>query len=304
MKLAPGGGPSIRLVAPEQARQFAHLTVPGLRAPLYEPADKDLCVAVAFDATGEALGMAYGWGLPRQGAYELVSIYVTPLLRGRGLASGLLRQVEEAFSRRGYTLGMAFYTVSEGDPALARFLGARGWSGPRIRQYLCKGDLSRFCATPWFRVRTPKRFRIVDWHQLDSAARHGIRQRQQAQPDWYAPDQDPFVFERGAHRETSVAMLEGNRVVGWVLTHAVPLEGILRWTVSFVDPERARAGHIVHLWQAAARRQLERTTWPYLSWGVPLHHRRMYRFVRERMRPCLISEGYACTSWRRYPEPA
>ncbi len=289
----------IESVDPCDAVRVAHLTPPALRPALANPSGKDLAIALARDADS-TLGMAYGWGLPAQRSFELVSVYVTPLLRRHGIGSRLLQRVEVHFRARGYRLGIAHYTDPDAEPNLGPFLRANGWSEPVVRQYLFKGDLEGFCNSVWARTRRPRRFQIKPWVQLTEAERASIRSRSARDPGWHAPDQDPFVFEQGCEPDVSIAMLRGQEVVGWVLAHLPPGAECLRWTVSFVAPELARAGHIVHLWKAAALRQRDRTPFRSFTWGVPVSHPRMLRFTRERMRANLLSVARACTSHKLF----
>lgn len=286
---------TIHLIDAKQARAYKHFVFPALRFPLFEPEGKDLVFAAALDADEQAVGLAFGWG-GANAEFELISIYVTPLLRYHGIGSRLLSAVEEGFADKGYTLGVHKYSLPVDDQGFARFLMGQGWLYPTVRQLICKGDLEGFCSTRWYRVRLPKDFALKAWQELTEAERAGIAARTAREPGWYAQDQDPFVYEIDCHEPTSVALLKDGTVVGWVLTHVRDGMDSLRWTVSFVAPELSRAGHIVHLWQEAARRQRERTTLKHLIWGVPLTHPRMLDFVRRRMGEHLLSTAYACTS--------
>lgn len=286
---------SIQLIGAERARAYEHFVFPALRFPLFEPEDKDLVIAAALDADEQATGLAFGWGAPN-GAFELISIYVAPLLRRQGIGAQLLAAVEQRFAAKGYTLGVHKYSLPANDQGFARFLMGQGWLYPTVRQLICKGDLEGFCGTRWYRVRLPKDFALKAWSELTDAERAGIAERSAREPNWYARDQDPFVYEIDCHEPTSVALLKDGTVVGWVLTHVRDGMDSLRWTVSFVAPELSSAGHIVHLWQEAARRQRERTNLKHLIWGVPLTHPRMLGFVQRRMGKHLLSTAYACTS--------
>jgi len=286
---------AISLIEAEQAKHYVHLTFPALRFPLLEPEGKDLAIAVAHDSEGTAVGMAYGWGGPRQ-TFELMSIYITPLFRRQGIGTRLLSTVEAELVSKDYSLGVHNYTLPIEDQGFASFLMEQGWTRPRVRQLICKGTLEGFCSTPWFRAHTPKGFELKAWAELSEEERSGINERSALEENWFAEDQDPFVYEIDCHVLTSVALLKDGVVVGWVLTHLPDEAESLRWTVSFVAPELARKGHIVHLWQEAARRQKEATDLKYLTWGVPLSHPRMLDFVKRRMGQHLLSSSYACTS--------
>lgn len=294
------------------------LTFPACRFLLREPDGKTLvAVAARFHdqesppatdsggATYDPIGFALGWGGPR-GEFELVSLYTAPLLRGMGVGGRLLERVEEGFAELGYTRGFHFYTVSDDDPGFTRFLTARGWSAPVIREIICKSTLELAGETPWLmRARLPAGFTVKPWGQVTTAERAAIAARQKrdnpqgCENQWYADDQDPFIYEENCHPGTSLALMDSSEVAGWVLTH-VPQDtkGFLRWTVSFVSPEIQGFGRILPLWREVALRQAEFPELQRFTWGVPVTHPRMTAFARRRMKPWLSWMGYACTSFK------
>lgn len=295
-----------------QLRACEALTFPACRFLLREPQDKTLvAVAARFhdqenppatDSGGakyDPIGFALGWGGPH-GEFELVSLYTAPLLRGMGAGGRLLTSVEEGFAALGYTRGFHFYTVSDDDPGFTRFLTGRGWSQPVIREIICKSTLDLARQTPWLmRARLPAGFTVKPWGQVTKSERAAIAARQKKEKTWHAQDQDPFVFEEDCHEGTSLALMNGSAVAGWVLTH-VPQDtkGFLRWTVSFVSPELQGFGRILPLWREVALRQAEFPELQRFTWGVPVTHPRMTAFARRRMKPWLSWMGYACTSFK------
>jgi GNAT superfamily N-acetyltransferase len=287
----------VQRITAEQALSHDHLTFPALRFPLLEPEGKDLEILAATDQEENAVGLAFGWGGPNA-AFELISLYVSPLFRRHGLGSSLLLAVESGFAERGYTLGVHHFTLPEKDQGYARFLMGRGWSRPRVKEMLCKADLQGLLSTVWGSVRTPGRVTLVPWCTLDDDQRAAIRECKEREPAWYPSDQDPFIYEPGCHEPTSVALILENRVRGWLITHLREGGDSLRWTVSFVSPELARAGYILFLWREAAVRQRDSTSLKYLTWGVPTAHPRMMRVVRKSIRPHLLWTGYSCTSFK------
>ncbi len=285
------------------------LTFPACRFLLREPGDKTLVALAAHfhdekadtteDPDNDPAGFALGWGGPR-GEFELVSVYTSPLLRGRGAGSRLLAGVEEGFAGLGYTRGFHFYTVADDDPAFANFLVGQGWSPPVIREIICKSTLELAADTPWLmRARLPENFTVKPWIEVTKAERATVTARHESETPWYADDQDPFIHEKNCHPGTSLALMNGTQVAGWVITH-IPedTEGFLRWTVSFVSPELQGFGRILPLWREVALRQAAFPELQRFTWGVPVTHPRMIAFARRRMKPWLSWMGYACTSFK------
>lgn len=290
---------------PAQALEFDWLTFPGTRWIVKAPQGKDLNIALARDSGGAPVGLALGWGGPN-GTFELISLYVVALFRRHGAGSRLLEFVESDFTERGYRLGTHLISTQDLQCGPIRFLRHSGWSPPRVQQILCRASVSQAFKTSWM-VATPlpATFSIVSWFDVNDEQRAAIRARKADQKNWYSDDQDPFVYEKGSHRGTSVALLRGSEVLGWVLTHLPnELPEAVRWTVSFVSPELQRRGLILPLWMDAVRRQQQTTPREKICWCVPIDHPRMLRFVQRRMLGHgLESMTYSCVLWKRLAPP-
>ncbi len=275
------------------ASAFAHLTFPLLRPALLEDRGKPLVIAGVV-ADDEPVGLAFGMGGSEQW-FELVSIYVAPFFRNQGIGTRLLETIEQGFAKDGYRRGAHFLTIWEDDHSLVLFLVRRRWSRPALRQIVCKTNLDLAYQTPWLvRARLPAGYRIISWHEVTADQRAAMARRNARENPWFPADVDPFHFEPDCHRETSVGLLKGDRVVGWVITHVLD-RTTLRWTCSYVSDDLQGAGRILPLWWEVAQRQRARTDMERFIWTVPVTLPRMVRFARRRMRPWLLSLGYACT---------
>ncbi len=235
-------------------------------------------------------------GVPGPNAdFELASIYVPPLYRRRGLGRRLLSRLETAFAREGFRIGAHFLTVDPANQGSLHFLRKAGWGPPKVTGLICQSNMTVAFDTPWFvKARPHPRYRIVPWHSVSREARSEI---EAGLGQWVPADVNPFLFEKGFLRSTSVALLdsrEEDRVRGWAITHQTGPD-MIRWTCTFVDPEIQRSCTILPLWQACARRQKERSTARRFMFAVDVNQPRMARFVLRRMGPRLDALGYACT---------
>ena len=278
----------------DEARTFSHLTFPELNTALLENNGKPL-VTIGAAANGEPVGLAFGMGGDQEW-FELASVYVAPFFRDQGIGTELLAAVEQGFIDLGYSRGVHLFTVWEEDQAFARFLVRQKWSQPTVRQVVCKTNLELAYQTPWLvRARLPESYRTILWCDLNEAQRSAILERQAHEAPWYPDDVDPFRFEPNCHVETSVALLKGDRAIGWVITHVLDSQ-TLRWTCSYVSEELQGAARILPLWWAVAQRQKAHTQMEQFIWTVPVTLPRMVQFARRRMRPWLLELGYACTT--------
>jgi len=286
---------AVEILSPEAASAYADLTFPARRHLVTAPPKDREMVFVGAAVAGEPVAFAFGMGGP-EGQFEMFSLYVLPFYRGRGLAGALTEALENAFAVRGYGLGVHFFTVDAEDQAYAHFLLKAGWTQPVLRQAVCTTDLARAYQTPWLtRARIPENCTIRAWSEISGAEREALRARKTADPAFYPDALDPFHFEADCHDATSLALLQRNAVVGWVLTHVLD-ERTLRWTCSYVTETLQGRGHILPLWWEVAQRQKGETRLDRFIYTVPIDKPRMLRFALRRMRPWLLSLGYACVT--------
>lgn len=285
-----------------EAHPFSDFTFPASRRFLLEPVPFQRVIVGAFD---DELPIGLAFGLGKQREFELVSLFVTPLLRRQGIGRNLLAAVESQFVRSDYERACHSFTVPQEDHGAARFLLKCGWSKPAVRQVVCTADLMQVRQVPWLaNIRMLNGYSVVRWQSLGDCERAEIRSRQQREPrsDPSAPSElpdllDPFVYEKGCQAETSLALLDTTGVVGWLITHRFDA-ATLRVTCANIWPELRRGALLVLLIRELVERQARETPFTQIIWATPVVMREMVLFEHYRMRPWLSSLGYACVAVR------
>ena len=254
-----------------------------LEHPRWEP----LVVAASLDGAPVGLGLAQ----PEAGTNwaELLSLSVAEKLRGQGVATELLRRVEAACLARGIdTLYGHYMSGEDSTAAVERVLEKRAFSVPVPRMLAVRCSLESISHAPWIkRYKLPPHFEILPWTELSEAERAQIRQSNAAAP-WIPDDLLPFSFEADIEPVTSLALRVRGEIRGWVINHLV--EGMLRFTCSYMHPEQQRLGRILLLYNEAVRRS------PSINvsvgmWTVPFEHAGMVAFARRWMQPYSIFFG-------------
>jgi GNAT superfamily N-acetyltransferase len=290
-------GLDIQTLAASDAPAFAALTFPVMRHLVETPPERDMVYVGAVSGDGTPVGLAFGMGGP-DAIYELVSAYVGPFHRNVGIGTALINRLHDDFVERGYPTGAQVFTMDADDQSYGRFLMRCGFAQPFIRQLVCKTTLDLAESTPWLvGAEAPEGYRIGLWADMDDGARADLQARKDADPALFPDTLNPFDFEEDCDLSTSVVLLKGDQIVGWIITHALDDE-ILRWTCSWVLTSIQGAGRIIPLWWEAVQRQRRETNLPRFIWTVPMEEPRMAKFAARRMRPWLESMGYACTAVR------
>lgn len=290
-------GIDIRTLDRPEVPSFAGLTFPAMRHLVEAPPEREMVYIGAASGDGSPVGLAFGMAGPDD-IYELISAYVGPFYRNLGIGTELVNRLHDAFAERGYPTGVQLFTLDADDQSYGRFLMRCGFARPFIRQLVCKTTLDLAESTPWLvGAQAPEGYRIALWAEMDEDARTNLQARKAADPDLFPDTLNPFDFEEDCDLSTSVVLLQGDQIVGWIITHALDDE-ILRWTCSWVLTSIQGAGRIIPLWWEAVQRQRRETDLPRFIWTVPMEEPRMAKFATRRMRPWLETMGYACTAVR------
>jgi uncharacterized protein (TIGR03032 family) len=274
-----------------QALPYAVLTYPDLRRtalgrPLREPL---LAVVAAAGEGGEPLALAVAEVRARGDVVEVVSLFVRPEARRRGLAGRLLAALEREAARRGAErIDLAFRSTQPGAPAVRRLLAARGWSQPAPRLRLGKVD-ARLAGAAALRPRAlPAGYEVFPWSDLAPAERRELIERQQ-RAEWFPPALSPFQMEERLEPALSLGLRHEGRVVGWLIAHRVG-EDLVQCTSLFVEAGHRRAGPGVALLAAGVERFLASGI-PRAIFMVEVSNPAMLRFFERRLRPHLAAEA-------------
>jgi ribosomal protein S18 acetylase RimI-like enzyme len=235
-----------------QALPYAALTYPDLRrTALGRPLREPLLAAVAAPPGGAPLAAAVAEIKAGGEAVEVLSLFVRPAARRRGLAGRLLATLEGEAARRGATrIELLFRSTQAGAPAVRRLLAARGWSAPVPRLRLGKADARVVEAAVMRPRRLPEGYEIFPWAELTADERREVVERQQRSP-WFPPALSPFQMEDRVEPALSLGLRHRGRVAGWLICHRVGAE-LVQCTSLFVEEGHRRLGRGLALLAAAA----------------------------------------------------
>jgi len=288
---------TIEALAAERAAACAGMTFPAYRhlvtleaAPRHPDQGDDRivqpigCVARAGE---DLVGLALA-ELPLAGdarSPELLSVFVQPRARGRGVATELVAAVVSAVRQRGFGELVAVYmTGKPAIPAFERVLEKCGFDAPEARTVTLRFTPEQATRTPWFgRVRLPAGAELFPWSELGSGERDAIR-RSQERARWIVPELEPWRHDRyGFDAVSSLGVRYAGQVVGWVINHRIALD-VVRFTCSFMRKDLSRRGRIMTLYTASLER-LHASGCRECVFVTPTCYPTMVSFVRKRCAP-------------------
>jgi GNAT superfamily N-acetyltransferase len=186
---------------------------------------------------------------------EMLSLFVTPRYRRRGVGTALLAHVEERARSLGvHRLTAVYMTGKPAIPVLERLFEKSGWQPPATRALSLRFTPDEASRTPWFgQIRLPAEYEIFPWSELTEAESVEIA-RSHGQTAWIAPGLEPWRHDcQGFDRKSSLGLRYRGLVVGWVINHEV-WPGAVRFTCSFVRSDLGRLGRILALYTASILR--------------------------------------------------
>jgi GNAT superfamily N-acetyltransferase len=249
-------------------------------------------LAMKATVSGVPLGLILA-GLPidGRGEPELYSLFVDPRVRRRGIGFGLMEAVTEAIADEGFGSVRAVYMTGKPNiVAIEKIFWMQGWSPPDARMIVLRitlGDFEKLPFWDWPGLRAP--FRSQMWTDVSDAEIERLRREDEAAP-WIPDDLKPWRVDRDrCHRETSMALLHGDDVVGWVLTEVVGPE-LLRYTNSYIRPEYWRRCHLMRLWKESFTRMRE-TEFTTVTLTSHARHPNMVEFIKRHIVPVVSFAG-------------
>jgi len=280
-------------LVPTLAAAFLPLTFPSHRPVLGHPESDGLAVGIYHEDVPIGLALARPLAIP--GRAELLSLFVVPDHRHRGLGGALLTRLEALLVRKGFSMMTAVYTGGKPTtPFLTQLLARNGWLAPLRRMMVFKADLAAFGQAPFLtRGELDDSFALLRWDDLDPAEREALHNA-----PWVPEDLAPWHHLHETHEpDTSLALRHDGQVVGWVITHHLD-HGLLRFSTGYMRPDLQRRGRLFPLYLESGKRALAKG-YTRASWTVPFHHTSKAAFARRWMLPYVQSyaESFGTAKW-------
>lgn len=213
---------------------------------------------------------------------ELLSLFVEPAFRNRGIGRRLVEATEREVASEGATSLTAVYTA--GRPSIAaveRILWKRGWQAPEPRTVSVRFAPADFLASDLFSERRMAalgaNLELFPWRELGAAEKAAMRASDERNR-WITPMLAFWRYERAGFDElSSVGARYKGEVVGWVINHSLGTDAV-RFTCSFLRKDISRRGRIVPLYRESLSRLVEAGC-GRCSLVTPVEYPNMVRFI-------------------------
>ena len=235
-------------------------------------------------------------------APQLLSAFVLPELRDKGIGTAMVRALENEIRQRGFDYVETVYmTGKPGTDAMERVLAKLGWSTPVTRTLTVRFLPAVVAAKPWFEDvrRSAPECEIFPWAEVTPEERDELRRSQQEEA-WIVPGREPWAHDLdGFDPIGSVGMRRDGHVIGWVITHQVA-EDTTRFSCLFVR-EPADEPRLIFPLLAESIGRLADAGVTIGTFVVPVGEARLTVFVIERCPDALefVGETRGSSKWLR-----
>lgn len=283
LRLEPDADPGWREMTFPAYRHLLDLE-PSVRHP--EQGDphriQPVAVGLKLDARPVGLGLAE-ISLDGTGRAELLSIFVAPDLRSRGLGRALVSACEQLLAAMGARELQAVWTAGKASSeAVERILARLGWTPPVIRTVTVRFQPARMLTLPILSDRylqaLDRGFSIDSWESVSPEELGALRASNETAP-WVTPGLEPWSYRGGQDFDpaTSVVARKQGRIVGWVLNQPIDARR-LRFAVSFLERRWSRRGGILPLYRESLERAV-RAGYELCLFVTPARYPSMIRFI-------------------------
>jgi hypothetical protein len=247
-----------------------------------------LLIAVGASLGDAPVGLAFAAGTPLGPETRLLSLYVNPWFRKRGIGTELLRVVEREV--RAVRSGRFFYRrtveIDDNNDAALRFAEGRGWSNQKLYGLVAALHMERILEMPFVRDAQPlERSVVKSWREI-SEAEHAYLEREVEPETSHVPrSMRPLGFDEQIDLDLSTLLVRDGQVLAWNLVEPYG-DNAIRWPVTYAERSVQHLGALWVLWRSSAERQLRRRPdQPIMTFlaASPM----MIRFTERRLRPYL-----------------
>ena len=265
---------------------YQHLTYPLWRKQLSEIDGTSSIIAVGAEFNALPVGLAIAYRFPEGNKAQILSIFVQPEYRRRGIGKRLLENLSQRLSAKGCDrLELSYTSKTESTSALEKLLNRQSWSIPQPKMLVCHSNQDTISKAPWlYSSRLPATFEVFPLSKL-TVREYQIIQQKQARSPWYPEILSPFKGELPVEPLNSLGLRYRGEVVGWMATHRIDPQTI-RYTSLFVRKDLQRMGRAIPLIAEAIKRQLQ-TDIPNYICTAAVENKPMVKFVRRRLQPFL-----------------
>lgn len=268
------------------AAAYQGLTFPWLKQHLDHLAPKGAYLAIGATMRSQPVGLILASVQSDTNLANILSIYVMPEHRQKGLGDALLEKIEQTLIQRGDRQVSILYPFNLTTPILEKILAQRGWSSGVPYSWVCTTDIQTLKTAPLHLYPFPSTYTLFPWQELTSQERETIQQQHNTlnYPDILSPFKEECLIEP----RVSLGLRYRGEVIGWIIGNRVS-EDAVYYRSLFVRADLQKVARGCSLILAALKFQIQIPELTKLTFFVMLDNSPMFKFVQRRFSPYLTA---------------
>lgn len=261
------------------ASSWSTLTFPVFSPLLEKSGHERIAIAAASDL--QPIGLALG-KIHSENLGEVLSLYVAPEFRNKGIGRTLFVHLEEELRKRGAKeLFLTYMSESASVETLEKIFSRCGWRYGMGRMLFAKYDMTQLNLPKWAYWNYPTGFASDSFDKITPKEKILLQQKLLE----YPPILNPFTEEDKIEPLNSLALRHYGQLVGWIVTHRTFPDQI-RYTSLFVPKELQKVGLGIRLIGESVRKHYAlRDNIPLAIHGTPYSLPDMVHFTLRRLFP-------------------
>jgi len=212
-------------------------TFPNIRKQIQSVDIKNPILVVSVRDGNDMIGMSIANYDMSQEFSEIVSFYIDPKYRNKGIGQELLSKTEQILAHKGYKEVRTYYWSSwDSFQATNHMLKKQDWSEPEQLMKLFRTTSDRVVKIPFREnVVLPENYKIIPWSWISPDEKKAIREEQEFIP-FYPEYLSPFNNEEKINYYNSLALKYKDKLAGWHIAYWYSPETI-EYSNLFIRPE-------------------------------------------------------------------
>ncbi|CAN2039728.1 N-acetyltransferase domain-containing protein [Candidatus Magnetomoraceae bacterium gMMP-15] len=267
------------------------------RAELQAPKEPLFAVIAMFN--GQVIGMALAEMFKEDIPAEIVSLFVSPGQRKKGIATQLVANLEKVVKKAGCPkIDLVWNEDYPSADAVERIIQKLGWLPPQKTMLIHKISVAELVKADWVQrnYKLPKDYSIFLWKELTEKEREEITESQQ-QKEWFPPYLTPFQMEDQIEWRASFGLRNGNKVVGWVIGFRNSSDTVQISCFFVCEEERRKKWTLALL--ANFFNSLNELDIPYVHYQADYKNKYNVKLFRNLIKSAILSESITLAS-RKY----
>ncbi|MEA5574318.1 GNAT family N-acetyltransferase [Calothrix sp. UHCC 0171] len=269
---------------------FQGLTYPWMQTSLQNLAPKGNFLAIGIYLNTKPVGLILAKYLSTSNIdhVEIVSIFIVPEHRQKGLGKELLTKIEEKLAQSNCQHIDILYSLNLYTPILEKILGKLNWSSGVLHAFQYSTIPEKIKNLPFLhRYSLNNSFTLLPWVDLTAQTKELIKSQKDdilKYPDVLSP----FKEEETIEPCSSLVLYYHDEVVGWMIVNRICADTTI-YSSLFVKPELQKLGRAIPLLAASINRQLQESEIKQAIFLVLADNTPMIKFVKRHLAPYLTS---------------